>query len=354
MMQWDSSRLDPDDLIRDREVDNAQDDRLAHRHIADQLRDVVLSVPTPTNIAVWGPWGSGKSGVANLLKELLEQRRGVRFVRFDAFKYAENPLRRNFIVAVATALGDKDPKFHDGLYGGRVAVKLQFEKSDVWRLLKMFGLTFGAVVAFFGAAMALFAWLHGGAFRPTFANMAAGALKAGIAPAALLTSLMLLVSRTLTREHKTEAADSDEQFEKLFCDLIARSREERLVVFVDELDRCNPPDVVATLDALRTFLGAGGCVFVVAADQQVLEEARQGIPVPNQPPTAIGAEGDQLRCRSGARAERRLGSDKHQPGGECPRTLPCAQSPPGQVATEHVRADVPAGSATGRRRAAGD
>lgn len=265
--------MEPDDLIRDREVDTAKSDRLAHGHIADQLYDVVLSVPTPTNIAVWGPWGSGKSGVANLLKGLLDKREDVRFVRFDAFKYAENPLRRNFIIATATALGIKDAKFHEELYGGRVAVKLQFGRNDVGRLLRVFGLTFGAVIAFFGAAMALFAWLHGGAFRPTYANMAAGALKAGIAPAALLTSLMLLASRTLTREHKTEAADSDEQFEVIFTQLVSRAGVERLVVFVDELDRCKPSDVVATLDALRTFLGVDGCVFVVAADQQVLEEA---------------------------------------------------------------------------------
>ncbi|MGW0818044.1 KAP family P-loop NTPase fold protein [Streptomyces viridiviolaceus] len=273
MAQRDNSRLESDDLIQDREVDDAKGDRLAHSHIADQLYDVVLSVPTPTNVAVWGPWGSGKSGVANLLKVLLDRPQGVRFVRFDAFKYAENPLRRNFIIAVATALGIEDAKFHDELYGGRVAAKLQFERADVKRLVKMFALTFGVVVAFFAMAMALFAWLHGGAFRPTFANMAAGALKAGLAPAVLLTSIMVLVSRTLTREHKTEAADSDEQFEKLFAELVARSGVERLVVFVDELDRCKPSDVVATLDALRTFLGVDGCVFVVAADQQVLEEA---------------------------------------------------------------------------------
>ncbi|MFC8001985.1 P-loop NTPase fold protein [Streptomyces olivaceus] len=273
MAQEDNSRLELDDLVQDREVDDAKGDRLAHSHIADQLHDVVLSVPTPTNVAVWGPWGSGKSGVANLLKGLLDSHQGVRFVRFDAFKYAENPLRRNFIIAVATALGVKDTKFHEELYGGRVAAKLQFERADVKRLVKMFALTFGVVVAFFAMTMALFAWLHGGAFRPTFANMAAGALKAGLAPAVLLTSIMVLVSRTLTREHKTEAADSDEQFERLFAELVARSRVERLVVFVDELDRCKPSDVVATLDALRTFLGVDGCVFVVAADQQVLEEA---------------------------------------------------------------------------------
>ncbi|MEU0452440.1 MULTISPECIES: P-loop NTPase fold protein [unclassified Streptomyces] len=268
-----SDRLEPDDLIQDREVENAQGDLLAHSHIADQLHDVVLSVPTPTNIAVWGPWGSGKSGIANLLRGLLEAERHVHFVRFDAFKYAENPLRRNFISAVAAALGVKDPRFHEELYGDRVTAKLQFEGRDMQRLAKTFAQMFSVVVAFFGVVMALLAWLRGGAFRPTFADMATDALKAGLAPAALLTSLAVLVSRTLTREHKTEAADSDEQFEKLFADLVSRSRVRRLVVFVDELDRCAPSDVVATLDALRTFLGVDRCVFIVAADQQVLEEA---------------------------------------------------------------------------------
>ncbi|MGQ4363560.1 P-loop NTPase fold protein [Streptomyces sp. SAS_272] len=273
MAAEDSSRLEPDDLIQDREVDNAQGDRLAHSHIADQLHDLVLSVPMPTNIAVWGPWGSGKSGVANLLKGRLEKQRDVRFVRFDAFKYAENPLRRNFIIAVATALGIKDPRFHDELYNGRVAVKLQFERAEMWRLLKMFGQMFSAVVLFVAVVMSLLAWVRGGAFRPAFADVATEALKAGIAPAALLTSLAVLVSRTLTREHKTEAADSDEQFEKIFSNLVSFSGSKRLVVFVDELDRCTPSDVVAALNALRTFLGVDGCIFVVAADQQVLEEA---------------------------------------------------------------------------------
>lgn len=50
-------------------------------------------------------------------------------------------------------------------------------------------------------------------------------------------------------------------------------RHKRLVVFIDELDRCDTSTVVATLDSQRTFLDAPGCVFIVAADQQVLEEA---------------------------------------------------------------------------------
>ncbi|MFB7830106.1 P-loop NTPase fold protein [Streptomyces sp. NPDC056056] len=266
-------RLQSDDLVQDREIEDGRGDRLAHSHIAGQLQHLVRTVPTPTNIAVWGPWGSGKSGIANLLRGELSKDRGVRFVRFDAFKYAENPLRRNFIIAVASALGIEDQRYHADLYSGQVTARIEFSGGALLKLLWTYARMFGLIAGVSVLVVALLAWAKTGPFQQTFIDMATDVLKAGLAPAALLTSLTVLVSRTLTREHKTDAADSDEQFEKLFSSLVAQSKVKRLVVFVDELDRCAPSDVVATLDALRTFLGVERCVFIVAADQQVLEEA---------------------------------------------------------------------------------
>jgi len=45
------------------------------------------------------------------------------------------------------------------------------------------------------------------------------------------------------------------------------------VIFVDELDRCAPHEVATTLETIKTFLEAKRCVFIVAADHQVLEQA---------------------------------------------------------------------------------
>jgi KAP family P-loop domain len=44
-------------------------------------------------------------------------------------------------------------------------------------------------------------------------------------------------------------------------------------VFVDELDRCSPMEVASTLETIKTFLEVERCVFIVAADHQVLEQA---------------------------------------------------------------------------------
>jgi predicted KAP-like P-loop ATPase len=42
---------------------------------------------------------------------------------------------------------------------------------------------------------------------------------------------------------------------------------------VDELDRCEPSEVLRTLTQIKTFLDEDGCAFVVAADRDALMSA---------------------------------------------------------------------------------
>lgn len=48
---------------------------------------------------------------------------------------------------------------------------------------------------------------------------------------------------------------------------------DRVVVLVDDLDRCLPPAVTATLEAIKLFLSVRGMVFVIAADQNMVRDA---------------------------------------------------------------------------------
>ena len=47
----------------------------------------------------------------------------------------------------------------------------------------------------------------------------------------------------------------------------------RLVVFIDDLDRCLPSKVVQVLESVRLFVDRPGCVFVMGADQRVILSA---------------------------------------------------------------------------------
>jgi hypothetical protein len=60
----------------------------------------------------------------------------------------------------------------------------------------------------------------------------------------------------------------------------------RVVVLVDDLDRCLPETVVETLEAIRLFLSAKGMSFVIAADEERVADAiqqRLNAPAPLDP-----------------------------------------------------------------------
>lgn len=65
-----------------------------------------------------------------------------------------------------------------------------------------------------------------------------------------------------------------EEFETLLADP-ALAHLSRVVVLVDDLDRCLPDTVVETLEAIRLFLSAEGMSFIIAADEDRVAEAIQ-------------------------------------------------------------------------------
>ena len=46
-----------------------------------------------------------------------------------------------------------------------------------------------------------------------------------------------------------------------------------LIVFIDNLDRCLPPQVIHTLEALRLFLFMGNSAFCIAADEDIIRDS---------------------------------------------------------------------------------
>jgi len=264
--------------LDDRELAAVKDDRLAHEGIVDQLAALATTVATPSNIALYGPWGSGKSGIANLLESKIDGSDGVRFVRFDAFKYADVPLRRNFISAVASGLKCRQSKYHGDLYSGRTKTEIKVPPATILKLLAvfallLFGLTVILAVVVTAVAFGQSRIGDNSGFGAEFKALSTQVVLAGLVPAALLSALIALASKTFGVDRSLAKPDSDEQFEKIFRDLVSDARAERLVIFVDELDRCSASEVVTTLDTIRTFLGIDRCVFIVAADQDVLEGA---------------------------------------------------------------------------------
>ncbi|MBN1994874.1 MAG: hypothetical protein JW953_19405 [Anaerolineae bacterium] len=78
-------------------------------------------------------------------------------------------------------------------------------------------------------------------------------------------------SEALTRRDQIAALDDfRRQFEAISKNFIVNRG--RLVVFVDDLDRCLPDKAVEVLEAVKLFLDVPGCVFMLGVAREVIEE----------------------------------------------------------------------------------
>ncbi|MDX2357966.1 KAP family NTPase [Dietzia sp. PP-33] len=277
------------DLILDAALTEAGQDRFDHEAIAAVVADLALNVTPPVNIALFGAWGSGKSSFFGLLDQrLATSGQAVETATYDAWKYGGRALKKHFVGSVAEQLGLGGDDFDRSLAHGQEEARL-----DLWAWVKenQRSLWLGAGMA---TALAV-AWLILVSLINWVVNWDAGFSNASkvavttvgtvlsVGFAALLFGPKILESAVVNV--KEAAPDTDDEFAKSFQRLVDKTIDakagERLVVFIDELDRCSPKDVVATLIDLKTFLDIDGCIFLVAADREVLERALREVPQAN-------------------------------------------------------------------------
>lgn len=278
----------PDDLVTDQSLQDGAKDEFDHAAIAKAVADLTLSSTTPVNIALFGPWGSGKSSFYNLMKRRIEQQDdSVVVIPYDAWKFGGQALKVEFLQQLAEKTGVGKASEVD------LELNLAQEQSRI-RLGAWIRANWKSILGAFLLAIvfavlwvAISAALRAGTIQPAdhfWRKASQHTGEFGLVMAAVLTTVLLGPQAIAASVVKTTrpAADRDDQFTRLFRKLVdeikRKKKAHRLVIFIDELDRCEPEDVVATLVDLKTFLEVPDCVFVVAADRDVIERALRKVP----------------------------------------------------------------------------
>lgn len=274
------------DLIPDNRLPRDAQDLLEHDAIARGVAEIAWSAEAPVSIALFGAYGSGKSSVYSMIEKHLDRiaPKQVKIARYDAWKYGGRELKRNFIDSVAGELGlEKKPEFSEGLEQDQVDTRLNTFRWFTKNLPSLlFGVCLAVGVALLWVVLQALATVvfTGDAFKATARSLIAQAGTVfGLALVATLVGPKVFEGAVVTT--KALAPEGSDQFAKRFSQLVEnalKGKAERLVVFIDELDRCDPKDVVATLIDLKTFLDQDNCVFVVAAEREVIERALREIP----------------------------------------------------------------------------
>lgn len=296
-----SIRLSSEDLIPDRALRLAEDkDLLGHKAIAGRVAELVTSVDPPVNVALFGPWGSGKTSFGALLEEQLKGCDSrAKFIPYDAWRFKGEPLQRNFISHAATALGrergtDRGRPYHEGLYESVRSGHLDLGSIGFPQWLAI-AEVFVAILALtalgLAIAIGIVAKAFGGDPLDTISKMLPGLL-----PATVVGSVLAAIGKQVVDNLRIDVSQSpptQEQLRDRFRLLIKETTggltgHSRVVFYIDELDRCPQEQIVETLQAIVNLFDEPKCVFVVAADRDALIAAldalKQGQPADSEAP----------------------------------------------------------------------
>jgi hypothetical protein len=228
-------------------------DALGHRDYAQTLINIVTDDDPPSTIGIFGPWGVGKSTIVGGLQHDLPE--DIAFAYFDAWRYEGDSLRRQFLRDVTASLENKHLKSFT------VEKDLKELDTDQQTTQEAFAfsrprleraLIVGGAFAVIGFLISLTGVLDdfistsaaGKRLFPTVVGGVVGLLAGLLAQTAAVTQTVL-TRRTL--------ADPD-QFSEKFAEMLRALKAERLVVAIDNLDRCAPAQAVEMLSTIKTYL----------------------------------------------------------------------------------------------------
>ena len=248
----------------------ADRDRLGFAPYARTLAQIVAApgTRTPLTIGVFGDWGRGKTSLMRMVQRELEEDPDpeipVRTVWFNAWLYSrERALWRALISRV--------------IDGARGFLGQNQEALDT--LARLESRIYG-VAAPAGGHLVLptgaLAGLEGAALPPLMGLelLRRQAQRAGDEDGARrLAGFAADVEQSEARTRRDQIAALDD-FRREFEDLSEKCIVDRgrLVVFVDDLDRCLPDRAVEVLEAVKLFLDVPGCVFLLGIAREVIEE----------------------------------------------------------------------------------
>lgn len=232
------------------------------------------------SIGISGGWGVGKSSMVKLIEADLkgrienaqkaianasESQRALLFVNFNAWLYqGHDDAKAALMEEIAHALMLRAKEQETSVDKG---IKL-LKRIDVFRGVRLLGEL--ALTAYTGLPVGAIAR----AGRSVYDSFADGDVTGddleGVSDAVKVQSgnakELLKPEEKQTPPQMIHAIRK--QFEELLDDLKLT-----LVVFVDDLDRCLPPTVIGTLEAMRLFLFMRGTAFIIAADDKMIKEA---------------------------------------------------------------------------------
>ncbi|WP_457746554.1 KAP family P-loop NTPase fold protein [Sulfurimonas sp.] len=211
--------------LTDRPVAKLEEESLGVKDYMEALSEFVVTCETPMTISIQADWGAGKTSMMNLVKAKLEDE-NIETIWFNTWQFSQFNMGDDLPISL---LGQFAKKFNAE------------DKSTISKSLNF--LKKSARVA-----------------TTTVADkVVSGA--GGVVDA--------LFDDT-SKDSSEVIIELKNELNKAVAKKIEKSNSDRVVIFIDDLDRLVPEKAVELLETMKLFLDIHGCVFVLAIDYNVV------------------------------------------------------------------------------------
>lgn len=232
----------------------------------------------PLTVGVFGDWGSGKSSLMRMVYNELKEDDEYVCVHFSPWQHeGYDDVKAALMSSVMTTLlkrRDLFEKLGEGVAEGTKGLWVRLAKRVDWFR------TIGFAAKGLGAVAAL------GSGSPLGSGLAVGSLndlRHIIRPEQLQSAMQGISEENLPSDQAVEVTASGQAGESInqsvgefrhdFESLLNNLEVKALVVFIDDLDRCLPGNILDTLEAVRLFLAVPKTAFVIGADERIVRHA---------------------------------------------------------------------------------
>ena len=283
-----SDKEDKNRFLSDSPIEDVDKDQFRHKEYVDTLERMVKDADPPWNIGVFGEWGSGKTSIIRMLySRFRDSETDYVTVEFDAWKHAEESIRTDLLLNLDQAIGEDSGQEVDGKPGVLGEDKITQELYDVEEkqetvrderhprdtLSEFFHSE--RYVAYSTVAIALISLAAGVFISP---SVGAGVLTVILAPLLLHMAKQLSnATNTLQRKFLYPRKEWSGAYEQLFDEIIDQTDADKVLISIDNLDRCESETVYDVLVSLKTFLQSDDCIYIIPCDDQALQSHIESI-----------------------------------------------------------------------------
>lgn len=248
-------------------------DRLNNLAVAKTIVSIIKESKESVSIGVHGDWGAGKSSILAMVEDELKKTvedsdvkgETIEFVsiRFNSWQYQGfEDAKIALMSAIVSQLEKKTEIYYKKHKIENGIEEVQKIGKRLWKNLDKLSIAKG--IGKVGVSIAT------GTAPLVLIDGIINAIKDTVTDQDKVGKLIETIGTLVKNPEEVSGYKEMEEFRNNFKELFDKAHVKKLVVLIDDLDRCLPKVAIETLEAVRMFLTLDNTAFIIAADDTMI------------------------------------------------------------------------------------